>query len=69
MYATVVGLQGRLQCVVSSDIFQQLLSLGVIKPGRRPGGLDAGSVLETIVVSCQIRVTLPKLGAKRMGGK
>lgn len=42
------------QLAFASDAFEQLLSLGVLEPGRGPAGLDAGPVLETIVVGSQV---------------
>lgn len=36
----------------------------VLQPGLRPGGLDAGSALQTVVVSCQFRVTLHAQSAR-----
>lgn len=41
-------------CTVASDAFEKLLSLGVLEPGWRPAGLDAGSVLEALVVSSNV---------------
>lgn len=41
-----------------SGVFDRLHSLGVLKPGGGPGGLDAGSVFEPVAVGRQVGVAL-----------
>lgn len=43
-----------------SDVFQCVLSLGVLQPVRRPAGFDAGAVLQQSVVLSQFGVTLSR---------
>lgn len=51
--------QQDVSCQLStSDVFQSVLCLWVLQPAWRPGGFDAGSVLQALVVSCHFRVTL-----------
>lgn len=55
------------QCVAASEVFDKLHSLGVLNPGGRPGGLDAGPVFESIAVSRQFGVALLRLCAEGRG--
>lgn len=51
-------MEGMFMCISGSDALQQIGTLWVLQPACRPRGLDAGSVLQTVVVSCQFRITL-----------